>query len=92
MVSGAQLHLVINSPPEVELSSTSILLFMKKASTLCQGLSGLQLPAIIFLEYTKDSGSYVTLFTGQTTPSISIPFIKPDPTDKTGLTSGTFVQ
>ena len=30
-VSGAQLHLVINSPPEVELSSTSIFLFPEES-------------------------------------------------------------
>ena len=41
-VSGAQLHLIINTPPEVELSSTLIFHSLNEASTLCAGLLGLQ--------------------------------------------------
>ena len=70
-VSGAELHFIINTLPEVELYYS-----LNKAISL-PGAVRAPVPQLCPVVNTpKFSDNYVTMFIGQTTPSISIPFIQ----------------
>ena len=70
-VSGAELHFIINTLPEVELYYS-----LNKAISLPGAVRVLVPRLCPVMNNPKFSDSYVTMFIGQTTPSISIPFIQ----------------
>ena len=72
-IRGAQLYLVINTSPEMELSSTSIFYALNKNPSPMLGT--VMAPVVAIITCLKFSGSCVTMFMEQKNHSISVPLM-----------------